>query len=392
MRLNTTINRYLLREMLTPSALNMLFFTFVFLMTQILEITNLIVNYRISIFILFRMLVYSMPYFLVFVMPMSVMMGVLLTFLRLSNDREIMALKAGGVSILQLVPPVFVFCLVGSLLTAFMAIYALPWGQLSLKRLTYQVAAQHFDVGLKPGTFNDSFSGITMYVSEFDRQTKLLRDVFIEDHRNEASAQTLVAPRGRLLRDPRKLKVQLRLYDGIIYQVDIDSRAVNTVRFARYDVNLDIQRTASQVTSREEKDDIEMSLSELRDFLAHSPHNARYYLALMEYYRKFSMPFACFALGLLAIPLGVQTRFAKRSFGLALGLLSFLFYYLLLSAGQVFGEAGKYPPLIGVWVPNLVVGGIGLWLFLRTLHERPVSFDLLYRLAGRLRPWWQKRR
>ncbi len=385
MRLNTTINRYLLKEMLTPSALNMIFFTFVFLMTQILEITNLIVNYRISVFILFKMLVYSMPYFLVFVMPMSVMMGVLLTFLRLSNDREILALKAGGVSILQLVPPVFVFCLAGSLLTAFMGIYALPWGQLSLKRLTYQVAAQHFDVGLKPGTFSDSFSGITMYVSAFDRQSKLLKDVFIEDHRNETSAQTLVAPRGRLLRDPRRLRVQLRLYDGIIYQVDIDSRSVNTVHFERYDVNLDIQRAASQASAKEEKDDIEMSLPELRDFLAHSPHDSRYYLALMQYYKKFSMPFACFALGLLAIPLGVQTRFAKRSFGLALGLLAFLFYYLLLSAGQVFGEAGKYPPIIGMWVPNLVVGAIGLWLFVRTLNERPVSFDFLYRVTRRLR-------
>ena len=135
MRLNTTINRYLLREMLTPSVLNMLFFTFVFLMTQILEITNLIVNYRISIFILIRMLAYSMPYFLVFVLPMSIMMGVLLTFLRLSNDREIMALKAGGVSILQLVPPIFVFCLVGSLLTAYISIYALPWGQPLLRNL-----------------------------------------------------------------------------------------------------------------------------------------------------------------------------------------------------------------------------------------------------------------
>ena len=181
------------------------------------------------------------------------------------------------------------------------------------------------------------------------------------------------------------MTVQLRLYDGIIYQVDVDSRAVNTVHFARYDVNLDIQRTASQVTSQEEKDDIEMSLSELRDFLQNSPRNARYYLALIEYHKKFSMPFACFALGLLAIPLGVQTRLAKRSFGLALGLLAFLFYYLLLSAGLVFGEAGKYPPVVGMWVPNLVIGGIGLWLFVRTLHERPVSFDFLYRLNALLR-------
>ena len=65
------------------------FFIFVFLMQQILEITNMIVNYQVSILAFFLMLVYSMPYFLVFIIPMSVMMSVLLTFLRLSNDNEI---------------------------------------------------------------------------------------------------------------------------------------------------------------------------------------------------------------------------------------------------------------------------------------------------------------
>jgi len=31
-----------------------------------------------------------------------------------------------------------------------------------------------------------------------------------------------------------------------------------------------------------------------------------------------------------------------------------LFLYLLLSAGLVFGEAGMYPPILGMWVPNIV--------------------------------------
>ena len=74
-----------------------------------------------------------------------------------------------------------------------------------------------------------------------------------------------------------------------------------------------------------------MSLSELRKRIRSSPQkDAPYYSALIEYHRKFSIPAACFALGLLAVPLGVESRRAKRSFGLALGLLMFLFYYLLV--------------------------------------------------------------
>ncbi|MFA7425484.1 MAG: LptF/LptG family permease, partial [Desulfosarcinaceae bacterium] len=77
--MSTLIDRYLLREMLPPFALNLVFFTFVFLMTRILEITNMVVNYRIGLGTVVLMLVYATPRFLEFVVPMSVMMAILLT-------------------------------------------------------------------------------------------------------------------------------------------------------------------------------------------------------------------------------------------------------------------------------------------------------------------------
>ena len=71
-------------------------------------------------------------------------------------------------------------------------------------------------------------------------------------------------------------------------------------------------------------------------------------------------------------------------------MLFFLFYYLMLSAGWVFGETGSYPPLVGMWAPNLVVGVIGLFLLVRNAKERPVRIAFLERAAGflkkRLRP------
>jgi lipopolysaccharide export system permease protein len=48
-----------------------------------------------------------------------------------------------------------------------------------------------------------------------------------------------------------------------------------------------------------------------------------------------------------------------------------------LSAGWVFGEAGVYPPFIGMWVPNTVMGSIGIFLLIRTANERTVKIDVL---------------
>ena len=90
-------------------------------------------------------------------------------------------------------------------------------------------------------------------------------------------------------------------------------------------------------------------------------------------YKKFSIPFACFVLGLVAVPLGIQSRSAKRSFGVVLGLLFFLIYYVLMSVGLVLGETGACPPVIGMWGPNLVMGTIGMYLLLSSAKERPLK-------------------
>lgn len=361
--------------MIGPFAINMAFFTFIFLMTKILDITNLIVNYKINLFSVFLILVYSVPRFLSFVIPMSVMMAVLLTFLRLSSDCELDALKAGGVSIYSLMPPVLAFSVMGMLLSCFLTVYAMPWGMISMKELTFRVAASHANAGLKERTFNDSFKDVMLYINKIDVKKKRLIDVFIEDKRSKNIVSTILAPKGKLFGEPDKLVFHLQLYNGAINQVNLENRSAHSINFDTYDVSLDFKKTLTTSKSGP-KDEDEMSLVEFRQYLNTAAiKDEQYYTTLIEFHKKFSIPFACIALGILAVPLGVQSESAKRSSGLGLGLVFFLIYYLMLSAGQVFGEAGVYPPVIGMWVPNVVMGGLGLFLVVRTANDRPVKID-----------------
>ncbi len=375
MRINSIINRYIFMEMIPPFIINIVFFTFIFLMTNILDITNMAVNYNVGIASVFLMLIYAVPYFMVFVIPMSIMTAVLLTFLRLSSDNEIIALKSGGMSIYGLLPPVFLFCLSGCIFTAFMTIYGLPWGRTSIKELTCKIVASNLDLGLKERAFNDSFKDVMLYTGKIDLKNNELINIFIEDGRSDEIVSTIVAPRGRLFSEPGELSFQLRLYNGTINRVDIDKRSVQSINFDTYNVTLDLKRAAAKVKKRS-KDEKEMSLDELRRHLKDATQkDSDYYSMLIEFHRKFAIPFACFALGILAVPLGIQSKSSKKSFGLGLGLIFFLLYYLLLSAGSVFGETGAYPPVIGMWVPNIVMSGTGIFLLIRTANERPVKIN-----------------
>jgi lipopolysaccharide export system permease protein len=232
-------------------------------------------------------------------------------------------------------------------------------------------------IGLKERTFNDAFKGVMLYVNKIDLKNKALVNVFIEDQRTQNVVSTVVAPKGKLLSDPKNLTFHLRLYNGTINQVNLEDRTAHTINFDSYDISMDLKRIIA-AARKGPKDEEEMSLTELRQAISSATKkDDQYYLTLMEFHKKFSIPFSCFVLGLLGVPLGAQARSARRSYGVGLGLIFFLLYYLLLSSGWVFGEAGVYPPLIGMWMPNIVMGGIGFYLLIRVANERPISLNFI---------------
>jgi len=291
----------------------------------------------------------------------------------MSGDNELIALRTGGISVYGLIPPVLVFSIMGVLLTCSMTVYGMPWGKLSMKNLTFRIVASHADIGLKERTFNDSFKGVMIYVNKIDMKSKNLIDVFIEDKKTKNIVSTAIAPKGKLFYEPDRLVFHLRLYDGSINQVNLGKRSSHSINFDTYDIKLDLKKAFANSRGGP-KDEDEMSLVELKQYLKNTlEKNAQYYSALIEYHKKFSIPFACLFLGVLAVPLGIHSKYAKRSAGLGLGLIFFLLYYLLLSAGSVFGEAGIYPPLIGMWLPNIVMGGLGLFLLIKAANDRRVD-------------------
>ena len=375
------IQRYIFGQFFAPFGISLLFFSFVFLISQLQNIMDYVVNYQINLQTVGLLLAYSMPYFLQFSIPMSVMIAVLLTFLRMSADMEIIALKAGGMHIYSLIPPVALFALTGALLTAFMGIVGLPVGQQRTRQLLQDVVAAHVDIGLKPRQFINTYKDLVIYIGAIDNATRTLTDVFIEDRRSSKMTSTVIAPRGQISFDPARMIASLRLLNGSIHQVDLKEQRANAIKFDTYDLRMDIQRTLASQSG----DNVQgMSLTQLYHTIRTAQAGSEvYYKAAKEWHKKFALPVACLAFAVLAIPLGIRARSSKRAYGVGLGLLFFLLYYILLSLGWLFAESGIYPPAIGMWMPDAVIMTIGVALLVRAANEKALSWPAL--------PNWLKR-
>lgn len=108
----------------------------------------------------------------------------------------------------------------------------------------------------------------------------------------------------------------------------------------------------------------------------------------VEIHKKFSIALACLIFSLIGAPLGLSIRRGGLGTigGLATGI--FLFYWVTLVQGEKLADRGFLPPWLGMWVANLVMIALGLWLMLY------VTLDLQGTppLRRRLRAWFAARR
>ncbi len=364
---------YIFTELVPPFIISLLFLTFVFLMTRIPDITNMVVNYNMDVTDILMLIGFTLPRFVEFTIPMSVMIAILLTFMRMSGENEIIALKSAGVSLYKLLPPVVVFTGLATVLTMGVTVFGVPWGKLSLKTKRIELARSSIDAALQARQFNSQLNDIMIYVSHVDMKTRELMDVFIEDRRTQGETTISVAPKGKLIYQDDENVYTIRLYNGGINQVDMKHNAVTHINFHHYDINIDLVAMTKGRSRKVAKDLDEMSLHELVQRIKMGFNTpAKDSEARMVLHEKFSIPFACLSLGLLAFPLGVQSMSLRKTTGFGLGLFFFLLYYILLAAGWSAGETGHYPPSIGMWLPNGIMGAAGIYLLYRNAKEASV--------------------
>jgi lipopolysaccharide export system permease protein len=153
---------YILKEVLPIFFIGLMIFTFILLMDKILKLIELIVTKGVGVYQILMLLFFISPSFLIFTIPMAVLLAILLAFGRLSSDSEITAFKASGMSLYQLFFPVSIFSFCAFLLTTFLIFYGLPWGNKGFTATLTTIVQSKADVEIKERVFDDTFNGLVV--------------------------------------------------------------------------------------------------------------------------------------------------------------------------------------------------------------------------------------
>lgn len=374
--MKTILYRYLFREIATTLLFSFVVVTLVIFMGKILQLAELVFINGVSLKNIFRLFLYLLPSFSLVTIPMSFLLAVLLTFARLSADNEITAMKSSGVSLYGLLPPVLGAAFIAYALTAYVTLYALPWGQTSFRKLMFDFLDTTQSLNLKEGVFNDQFPGLIIFTEHFDPRDSSMAGIIIHDSREGEQQATIFARQGVIRRDPQQRSVRLHLADGSIHQL-MPHLGYRLISFAAYDIVINFAKPVAPTVF----DERYLTFEELRASLNRPLARKVRQDVLNEYYRRIALPFAPFGFALLGTALGIQNRRSGRSGGFAFSITILLVYYVLLSLGTNLSSRQTIPAWLAIWLPNILSTALGLWMFWMSARER--QFILLEQ-GGRL--------
>jgi lipopolysaccharide export system permease protein len=350
------IDRYIFTEILVPFLLTLGTLMLVLLTDQLLRLVELLVNKGVGILTLLKVLAAIIPPFLVLSIPAGVLIGVIIAYNRLSSDSEIIALQAGGWSQLRLLAPAMTFAVLAFAVSFTLSIWFQPWTGRPIRRMGLALLRDQAAVAIEPGQFNEPVKDMVIFVEDTPTPDSM-KGILIHDLRDPEWTTLTVADDGSILQAPGEAAFGFRLRDGNLYRFSKkDPDRSQQIRFASYEFKIDFGNRLKNDGLGDQPEPEAL----IRAIAAHPEKAPRYRRLLGEHYKNIAFPFSCLIFALVGVPAGITIRRTGRLGGFALGILVGTGYYFLLFVADYLTATGKVDPAAAVWLPNIIVGALGI--------------------------------
>lgn len=376
----TLLYRYLLGDLVPSFGMGLLIFTLILLMDKVMRIVEWIVRKGVAVSDVLKMFGCLLPSFFVFTLPTALLLCVLLTFSRIYADNELYALKASGVSLYRLLPPVYVFSALVTAFSLFLTGWAGPLATRTFQSMFYSMATENLFVGLKERVFFDDLPGFVLYVEQVIPEQNKVKGVFISDQTLSKEPVFYFAEEGEVHGNAETGTILLLLRNGAIHRSPGSKDVYQFARFDRYRVRVnlgDLLLKRAGTTRRRQME--EMTLPELGHKIRSESHDEKEARKLrFNYHQRIALPFGAIVFCTLAVPLALLAQRAVRYTGFSLSIVLMILYFVLMQAGSGLAFAGILPAFLGAWLPNLVMGTLGVYLTWRKAEEKPVRLLEVY--------------
>ncbi|HAO30797.1 MAG TPA: YjgP/YjgQ family permease [Treponema sp.] len=362
-----TLQLYIAKELFLYFLVLFFFFFSMFFVNQFLLLAKTILRQRVPVPDVLLLIWYSLPAIIAQSAPFATLVGFLMCLGRMASDNEIMVLRATGQRYSVILLPVLVMGAIISLFSFVMNDYFLPLGNINYLKLQRQIVVSNPGVQIESNTVKRMNKTALVMGEAKDNHVD---DLIILDSSQNNQLRIICAKDVDAISTtfPGVL-LTLSMHSPVVFQLDTSDKAsydlidADTMSYNVFDSV--ILSDSNGVSPRE------MTSHDLKSLIKSYEADGTftklqlnsYYL---EYYKKFSIPFGSVFFALLALPLALL--FGKKNgqvVGMIIGVVISFLYWAATMIGQQLGYSNGFDGFWTMWTPNVVIGALGVWLYLR---------------------------
>ena len=368
---NHVLIKYLVKELVLYFTVAFLFFFMIFFVNQILLLAENILKKRVPFGDVAKLITYGLPFIIAQSAPFATLVGFLMCLGRIMTENEALIIRAAGQNYAVFVVPVLALGLLISVLSFFVNDYLLPAGTIRYNKLYRQIIASNPAVEIEPHSIK-RLNDATIVIG--DVKDGVVSDLVFFDNSSAGKQRIVVAGSSNLVSAKRDgVLMQLNMHDSFVAFIDTAKRAdfeslvssLATLNIFDSSIFGDSYSTSPrEMTSY----DLGRKIRDMKQSENYTRHILNRYI--MEYNKKFSLPFGSIFFAFLALPLAfVFGKHNGQTIGLIVGLLICVVYWAMMILGQIFAARNGIDGFWAMWFPNLVIGGSGM-LFYAVLKKR----------------------
>lgn len=365
----TRIDRYILRQLAAGLLAVTLGLAALVWLTQSLRFIELVLDRGLSLAVFVELTSLMLPGFIAVILPITTFIVVLFIYVRLNTDRELVVMRAAGLSPLRLARPAILLALFSVAIGYALHLWLVPMSHTAFRVWQFEIRNQMAAILLQEGVFSSVGDELTFYARLRERDGTM-RGILVHDAREPGAPVTILAETGRIANTP--LGPRVTLENGVRQQVERvpppagspagtpPQTRLNVLSFRENSV--DLARATRQEETRF-RDSRERSVAELLNpdpAEGLRPRDIARFVG--EAHQRMSAPLTALSLALVALAVALTGQFRRHGggfrlvtgIGLAVGLLA-----LGLTIGNLATRNNSFVWLI--WAHALLPGVVATW-------------------------------
>ena len=365
----TLLDAYIARQYLRIVSMTVVGLLGLFYISTFMDLSDKLFKGQTTIGMILEYLVWATPQFLQYIIALSVLLSALVTIGLLTKNSELIVMRACGISLYRTALPMIAFALGGSAVLFGMEENVLGTANQRAEQLrsvirtgkeqAFNVLNRKWLVGPNGEVYhyqyydarNHDLNSLTIY--QFDPQTHGLKSrTFVQ----RASYRPAKGPDG--------VVPEWKFDIGWKREFDPAKPTSETTTFTRFENTVATLAPADFFETEAREPDL-MNFTQLRAYireLSASGYNVLEHQVGLH--RKVAFPFVTLVMTLIAVPFAVTTGRRGAMYGIGVGIVLALVYWVMISVFAAFGQGGLISPALAAWAPNIVFGAAAAYLLL----------------------------